>query len=379
MSVAAGDPTIHPFSQRATFANLTPLALKNAILGLLTLTLYRFWARTDVRRRLWSTTYVMGDPLEYTGDGWELFRGFLITIPVFFLPAIFVLYVAPLVMAPATAALLLFAFYAIAVPLIAAAIYLMRRYQLSRTRWRGIRLALDGSASTYALASTGWTLLEIVTFGWYAPAARMRRAKLIWENTRFGDQPFEFGEGEQQPAKGLTGPYALAWFGVPIAFIVASVFTGIVMVLTAGAFGVDLSAPQPAPQPDAPPSLFMFAMPIVFLIFLALAWAFMWMPYNAAAMNRTAELLSLDGARFRLRTRTVALYGVTLASVLIFILSLGLLAPLSGMIHMRYVLNRLEMVGAPRFADIGQSVIAAPRSGEGFADAFDLDFGVGVI
>ena len=35
--------------------------------------------------------------------------------------------------------------------------------------------------------------------------------------------------------------------------------------------------------------------------------------------------------------------------------------------------------GQPRFAEIGQPIVAAPGSGEGMADAFDLDFGIAVV
>ena len=55
------------------------------------------------------------------------------------------------------------------IPLIAAARYWMRRYQLSRTRWRGIRLGLGGSAWGFAAASWGWSILESLSLGWYAP------------------------------------------------------------------------------------------------------------------------------------------------------------------------------------------------------------------
>lgn len=68
----------------------------------------------------------------------------------------------------------------------------MRRYQLSRTRWRGIRLGLAGSAWGFAGASWGWQVLQTLSLGWYTPAARINRARLMWENTRFGDQPFLF-------------------------------------------------------------------------------------------------------------------------------------------------------------------------------------------
>lgn len=52
-STAPLEPPAHPFSQTASFANAAPLFFKNALLAALTLTLFRFWARTDVRRRLW--------------------------------------------------------------------------------------------------------------------------------------------------------------------------------------------------------------------------------------------------------------------------------------------------------------------------------------
>ncbi|MGE0827954.1 MAG: YjgN family protein [Hyphomonadaceae bacterium] len=377
MSDGADNAAIHRFHQAATIGNLMPMALRNALLTIVTFTLYRFWARTEIRRRLWSGAVIMGDPLEYAGTGWELFRGFLISIPVFFLPAIFVLYVAPLILDRGAATLLLLGFYAFAVPLIALAHFLMRRYQLSRTRWRGIRFGLDGSAFAYAAASSGWTLLEIVTLGFYAPAARMRRAKAIWENTRFGDQPFEFAVGETQLAKGLGGPFALGWFGFLFSWIITIIVIGSMIMMFAPAMLQPGAAPGAEPLPEA--VAVSVAIGLGGILVFILAYALCWMPYNAAAMNRIAELLTLDGARFRLRATSMGVFGVTLASAAVFIFSLGLLAPISGLIYTRYVINRLELIGAPRFAEIGQSKIIGPRSGEGIADAFDLDFGVGVL
>ncbi len=361
----------HPFSLEAGTRELAWLAARNAFFGIVTLTLYRFWARTRMRRRLWARTRVMGDALEYCGSGWELFRGFLISLPTFFLPAIFAIYLAPIAFEPSVAAMLLIGFYLFAFPLANAARYWMRRYQLSRTRWRGIRLALEGSGWAYAWSSIGWSLLEFVTLGWYGPAARMRRAKMLWENTRFGDQPFSFGEGEPALARGLYGPYALAWFGAPLSLIGASIVIGAVMVSLQGhGFG----------GPNVPPPAWLpIAVSLGALIVAAFIFLLTWMPFTAAAMNRTADLIELDGARFRLHVTTFGLYGVTLLCALIWIFSIGFLAPLAGAIYVRYVFNRLEMIGAPRFAEIGQSIVAPPGSGEGIADAFDLDFGVGIV
>lgn len=373
MTIEAADS--HPFTQTARFGELARLAIRNAGLSIVTLTLYRFWARTSMRRRIWARTRLMGDALEYEGTGWELFRGFLISLPTFFLPAIFVIYLAPLAFDPATAGFMLLVFYACAIPLINAARYWMRRYQLSRTRWRGIRLALDGSAWAFAWASTGWSLLELITFGWYGPAARMRRAQMFWENTRFGDQPFSFGKDDPDLADGLYGKYALGWIGAPILFVVLLVagFVALGVAGGAGVFGEVRSAP------GAPPGTIFVVLGVGIVLIALLVSLLLWLPYNAAAMNRTAELLELDGARFRLKVKSFPLLGVTLASALIFIFSIGLLAPLSGAIYMRFVLNRLEMIGQPRFAEIGQNITPRSGSGEGLADAFDLDFGVGLV
>lgn len=360
------------FAHSGTFFNVLGLALKNAGLTIVTLTLYRFWARTSMRRRLWSRAWVLGDPLEYTGSAGELFRGFLIALPCFFLPAIFVFYIAPLAMEPVWAAWLTFGFYVISVPLIAAARYWMRRYQLSRTRWRGIRLGLAGSAWGFAMASWGWWVLQVLSIGWYTPAARINRSRLMWENTRFGDQPFQFEvEHGQSPQKGLWWPFAFGWVGFAVIALVAPIVGGILSAL----YGPLIAGDN---DPSASTSVFMLMFLFVALIY-GVGWLFCWAPYNAAAMNRIASLLTIDGARFKLKAKTLSLLGVTLLGWSFIIFSLGLLAPVAGFLQVRYVLNRLELIDRPRFAEIGQSIIEGPRAGESLGDAFDLDMGVGVI
>jgi uncharacterized membrane protein YjgN (DUF898 family) len=350
------------------------LTLKNALLTIVTLTLYRFWARTSVRRRIWASVSVQGDPLEYTGSAWELFRGFLIALPCFFLPAIFVFYIAPLMMDPILATWLGLGFYVVAVPLVAAARYWMRRYQLSRTRWRGIRFGLAGSAWSFAFASWGWTVLQTLSLGWYTPVARMNRARLLWTNARFGDQPFEFIDDGKPAQHGLWWPFAMGWIGAGFALFISY----FVVFLAAFAFGLAqaIGAAEADPAESAP--LFVaigLAVIVLWLVLIAIAWT----PYNAAAMNRIASLVTLDGARFRLRAKTLSLLGITFASWLIIIFSLGLLAPLAGFLQVRYVFARLEVIGAPRFAEIGQSIVPETRAGESLGDAFDLDMGVGVV
>jgi uncharacterized membrane protein YjgN (DUF898 family) len=325
-----------------------------------------------MRRRLWSRASVMGDPLEYTGTALELFRGFLIALPTFFLPAVFVYYIAPLLMDPMSAGWLAFGAYLVGVPLIAAGRYLMRRYQLSRTRWRGIKLGLAGSASGFAWASFGWTVLQTLSLGWYTPVARMNRAKLMWENARFGDQPFEFIDDGEPAQKGLWWPFALGWFAFPLAWIGAF---AIMVAVAATLFGSGAMTPHEG-SPSPVVGAIVVAGAIVLMLLLML---FFWAPYNVAAMNRIASLISLDGARFRLRAKTFSFFLIQLAGWLMIIFSIGLLAPMAGFLQVRYIVNRLEIIGSPKFAEIGQSIVPDGAAGESLGDAFDLDMGVGVI
>ncbi len=360
------------FAHSGKFFNVLGLALKNAGLTIVTLTLYRFWARTSMRRRLWSRAWVLGDPLEYTGSAGELFRGFLISLPCFFLPAIFVFYIAPFAMEPVWAAWLTFGFYVLSVPLIAAARYWMRRYQLSRTRWRGIRLGLAGSAWSFAAASWGWWVLQLLSLGWYTPAARINRARLMWENTRLGDQPFQFEVPQGESAqKGMWASFAFGWVGTVIGGFASAVLAG----LTVAAFSTSMSS-APVDETAGYVGLAVVLLTLFFgLFFYFLSFA----PYRAAALNRIAALITIDGARFRLRAKTLSLLFFEALGWFFIIFSLGLLTPVAGFLQVRYVLNRLELIDTPRFAEIGQSVIAESRAGESLGDAFDLDMGVGVI
>ena len=359
------------FAHSGKFFNVLGLALKNAGLTIITLTMYRFWARTSMRRRLWSRTWVMGDPLEYTGSAGDLFRGFLISLPCFFLPAIFVFYIAPVALEAVWAGWLTFGFYVLSVPLIAAARYWMRRYQLSRTRWRGIKLGLAGSAWSFAAASWGWWVLQLLSLGWYTPAARINRARMMWENTRFGDQPFQFEvQNGESPQKGMWWPFAFGWVGMAVI--------GLATPIAAGAVSAYVASQIAAGEVEYPAYLpVLIGMSI--LAIGALGWLLVWAPYNAAAMNRIASLITIDGARFKLRAKTISLFAITLLGWIFVIFSLGLLAPVAGFLQVRYILNRLELIDTPRFAEIGQSVLRDSDSGESLGDAFDLDMGVGVI
>src|SRR5215510_789955 len=57
--------------------------IKNFLLIIITLTIYRFWGKTNLRRYAWSHTTLQGQRFEYTGRGGELFIGFLIVVGLY--------------------------------------------------------------------------------------------------------------------------------------------------------------------------------------------------------------------------------------------------------------------------------------------------------
>ena len=64
----------------ANTPKLRNLAIWTTLRTLLTLGVYRFWARTRTRRYFWSAVNVEGHGFEYTGKGVEKFLGFLIAV-----------------------------------------------------------------------------------------------------------------------------------------------------------------------------------------------------------------------------------------------------------------------------------------------------------
>ena len=68
------------FEHAGRAGKIAPIAVVVGLLNIVTLSFYRFWGKTRVRKYLWGQTSLLGDPLEYTGTGEELFKGFMIVL-----------------------------------------------------------------------------------------------------------------------------------------------------------------------------------------------------------------------------------------------------------------------------------------------------------
>lgn len=182
--------------------SLMTLAMKTGFLTVITLGIYRFWAKTRIRKYFWSSTGIEGDRFEYTGTGLEKFLGFLVAIVLL---AIYLGIVQVLLtfvglgfmLEPRSQAEVLAQLASIyltllaALPLIYFAVYRSQRYRMARTRFRGIRFGMDSAAWGYAGRALGYMVLTVVTLGILTPLATFKLGKYMADRSWYGDAKFE--------------------------------------------------------------------------------------------------------------------------------------------------------------------------------------------
>ena len=211
---ASGAPS-RPISFTGADKDYWRILVRGAFLLLVTLGLYRFWLATDIRRFLWAHTAIDGEPLEYSGTAIELLQGFLVAIalllPIYTLFLITVLDLGLLGNLLSGFAVLLLVF------LSQYGIYLARRYRLTRTVFRGLRLHQTGSAIRYAVCAIWWWSLTIVTLGLAYPFNRAALERFKMRNTYYGDLQGRFeGSGWRLFARGF-----LPWLLVVLPILAA--------------------------------------------------------------------------------------------------------------------------------------------------------------
>jgi uncharacterized membrane protein YjgN (DUF898 family) len=184
----------------------------NLIFTILTLGIYRPWARTRMRRYIYAHWKLKGEPLHYTGTGGELMRGAIKVYSLFFLFFIITAVVSFLdpqldpTLEPEQQPMTIISFivslltYAATIFLVHFGAYSGRRYRMARTTWKGIRGGLTGSAKNYALTGVKYMAIDVLTLGFFWPKHDMLLRKRMVEEMKFGHLKAEF-EGDPTPLK----------------------------------------------------------------------------------------------------------------------------------------------------------------------------------
>lgn len=382
------------------------MVFKYGIFTLLTLGIYRFWAKTHLRRYLWGATEFDGDRFEWHGTVKELFIGFLIALAVL-LPLAIVdgILRTALVASPTALGFYSLLYLFIVLFLINFAFYRMWRYRMTRTSWRSIRFNMTGSAVNYALHAICWTLLMGITLGLAYPwmqAALIR--KRLNETEIGGTQVSCTLRGGQ-----LFPRFLLCYFLGFLALIIPTTLTGLL-------FGASAEAMMDDPITSlflnfaAGAAGLLAAVPFILaalLYYRVFAYRKMAETTNVGSVTLSASLpvrplvwsALLTGAAIALVLvlpfggsillamtmeafgggSEVALAGISVAITLSMFATILVMPLISAISMAGFVFTSLKaflegtMVENPaELDDLVQNAGPMPKRGEGFADALDV-------
>jgi uncharacterized membrane protein YjgN (DUF898 family) len=352
-------------------SELYGIFLMNLLWTILTFSIFRFWAKTRMRRYLWSRTSLSGDRFEYTGTGGELFIGFLIVMAVYVIASIAVTALG--IFAGPESPLSMILQYGLGITILYltfVAQYAAQRYRLTRTIWRGISGGMTGSAWAWGFKGMFFTVLSLLSLTIAFPWAQMRLLDDRFNNSYFGDAKASI----QTSSKPIYMHYII---GTVVALVVG------------GAIGYGSYSYLMAYYGDALTEIFtqdgprdhvgeyeaaLYSLMIVILgaylaiiVISILAYA----SYYVAVAREIATKLSLGGLRFATPLTTGRLISRYLGNILIIIFTLGLGLPIAIHRTMLFLAANIEVIGEIEGSDITHANLPRPKAGEGLLEAFD--------
>lgn len=340
------------------------LSVFNFVLRILTLGIYHFWGKTEVRKRIWSAVRLDGEPLAYTGTGRELFLGFLVIFGVVLLPLALASFAAVVAFGPQSPMIAVFQtlVYVLFFLLYGVATHRAQRYRLSRTRWRGIRGGMAGSAWGYGLTHFWTGLLIPPTLGWIIPWRSTRLQHRLVSDMRFGDRAFTF-DARSGP---LYLRFLLLWLGTSAIAIAAG--AAIKTIVMGDLLVLDPNSPRGyTVSPAATATIGLIALAAYLAYAVISAW------YRASQINHFAAHTHFEGASFRSSVTAGGLVWLTVGNFLLIVLSLGVLTAVAQVRSARYYVEHLAIDGPIALDAIAQGADHCITKGEGLAQAFDVD------
>ena len=367
------------------FGDVWKLAASTTFLTFITLGIYRFWAKTRMRGYFWSHISVEDEPLEYTGNGLELFKGALFIFLVVLLP-IYIAFIAVeflLVDSPEALGILQILAFLLFLTLTPIAVYRARRYRLSRTSWRGIRGGLSGDTWSYVQIAVGYGFLGFLSLGLLRPLVQQRTTSYLMNHTWFGDGRFGF----DAKARPLFGRWFLVWVCSLVAIvppIVAVVLYGTAVADSAADFHYKFRFSDIVGSGALPYFLVGFVGVV--------AWGAAYVHYRVFKARHFTSGTVFEGVRFHseLRTQSVLaialIYGATALAILtltaVFGFGVGIflgffvvatmVAPFITHPVLRAYIGTLSTHGEIDLEALMQSQQRGPGHGEGLADALDI-------
>ncbi|MXP10664.1 YjgN family protein [Pseudoblastomonas halimionae] len=342
------------FRFHGSWREFAPIAFSNLLLTIVTLGVYRFWAKTRERRYLWSRTQFIDERLEWTGTGKELFFGFILVIVLFFGPYFILTFVIQRLIFdndPAAAGLLLFAAFMITFYLGGVALFRALRYRLGRTYWHGIRGGADDRGWRYGWSYVWRWIVGYLVMGLLVPWTMVTLWNERWNKMSFG--PFRFR------ADGESGALMKRYLLFYLAPFILAVVGG---VLFASSIGLAQG------RVEAAAAIVALVMILSVYVVLGLIALFFYAKYFRVAISG----LSLERLDFHFSASTKDWFKLFLVDVLLAVGTLGIGLIFLGYRHWKFFIVHLEAYGEIDLDLLTQSDTARARHGEGLLDAFDM-------
>lgn len=360
-------------------AELYAIYLRHLVLMLLTLGWSRFWGRTRLRRYLWNHFAILGDRFEYRGRGIELCLGFVLVLLILAGGAALAWLAWHFeIEARAPPGFTVFHLYILSLavvgfPLAFVGHYAGLRYRLSRTRWRGIRGALAGSAWNYGALATLLTVANALSGRLLTPLVSVTLARPRIANAAIGTQRLAFAGR----AGDIWGRYLGYYFLNIVVWIVLLAVAGgvlgglIVAWATHGGTGEDARRQLEALGRGQMLLLIGGLLLVGYTIFgLAILPLRCW--WQAYLLRYLVARTQAGDVRFATSLTTGQMWGFLVLNYLIVLLSFGLGWPWVMHRTLRLIAGTLWLYGAPAPGTIRQPADRGPRTGEGLLDMFDV-------
>ena len=354
------------FESEAKVGELYKIFFANLIFSILTLGVFRFWARTRNRRYIFSHMKMLDDGFEYTGTGGELFKGFLfvfglIILPFGILPAY---YSNSLMMTdPETAQMIQGMQVLFFAALFPVAIFRAYKYLFSRVHWRGIHFAQVGATFGYWWRWISFSLLVPLTLGLILPLRHVVLSRYLVNHARFGNQSFEMDVSAKKLYPAFLLSYVLA----------------VVSVGGAGLFiklGFDeISTRFPSQNSgELPPEMQMIIAAVVVVGILGgmILAGFSMSVYYAKSISYFVSATRLNGCHFRANIKATRFVAFLVINFLISLVTFGMGYPFIVKRYMSFIAKYVEAQGLQSIEETIQIDRDELKTGEGLADALDV-------
>jgi uncharacterized membrane protein YjgN (DUF898 family) len=355
--------------------------IKNLLLNIITLSIYRFWGKTNLRRYAWSHTSLQGHRFEYTGRGGELFIGFLIVV-AFYVVGIILFTVTSLAAGAAAEIVGRILVGILLIYFIFVAQYAAQNYRLTRTLWSGIRGGMTGSAWKYGVKAFLLSLLNLITLNLATPWVTLRLAEERFNHSYFGNAKASL----QASAKSVYLSFILGFVFTIVGMIV-------VMLIVAGAAYAIILAFDMMPllqelqqasasgiptdmteEQERQVGLLIIAVVLLFYLGLAFVAIVAFAPYMAAMFRTIANNLQLAELRFSSEVTAWSYIKLWIGNVLLVVLTFGLGLPIVVHRSIRFFCDRVTIHGELDVGRLQQTTLERPKFGEGLLEAFDPGF-----